>query len=313
MKKLSTILASLLLGVCSIFASGCYLTQAQTMKNIQGTYRLKTYTTTEEHYDAEDKIQRTVTNEIETNGYEIYFVITGNNRGYYAYQSNAESPYIREVELQYEQGSEENKGKYAYVLYKLNSTDREFDRMGVTKNFLQENRPVICGKLFGEEVSQTGFDRSWEKVDKATDLSYVTKQWGEVPTYTYEGYAKEGGYNAYCKHDATTLPEGEKFQEPYLYYYFILDTWKMEATTYYAYSTDRQAQQKTEDITLLDGWNRIKMGNDVWAVDVNGFGYENQMEGTDANIPYHLSASRFVVQNAAEEIQRQIDNYLQQE
>ncbi len=312
MKKLSAILASLLLGVCSIFASGCLLTQAQPMKNIQGTYKLNRYDQEDKEYDENDNIQTTITSLMETRGYEFYFVVTGNNRGYYAYKSNEKSAYVREVELQYEQGSnEENAGKYAYVKYK-DYTATEYETMGVTKNHLTEDEIAICWKPFGEPVISPGYNISWEKVDKATDLSYVKKQWGEVPTYTYEGWAKEGGYKAYCEYDASTLDGGEKFQDPYLYYYFVLDTWKMKATTYYAYAADKTPATKTEDITLVDGWNKIKIGEEVWIARSYAEWYDKEIQNV-SNVPYTLSASRFVIQDAAEAIQEQIDNYLQQE
>lgn len=307
MKKLSAILASILLGVCSIFASGCILTQAQTMKNIQGTYKMTYYTVTDKHYNAEGAEETDIIDQVEKYGYEFYFVVTGNSTGYFAYKSATEGPYVREVELKYEQGSEEDTGKYSYVCYK-DYSETEYERMGVTKNHLKEAKLAVCWKPFGVPVTSPGFDRSWEKVDKATNLSYVKKQWGEVPTYTYEGWAREGGYQVSRYYNATDIPEGQEFVDPYLYYYFVLDTYKMKATTYYASSADKAPKTKEENITLVNGWSEIKIGEEAWTL--SGTSYSRALEVTETNFVHTMYASKWYTRNAAEEIQLEIDRIL---
>ncbi len=188
MKKIRRILLICLLCVCSVFASACYVTQAQTMKNIKGTYKLVQNQRTDEKFDGEGKKVSTVTDLIETQGLEVYLVVTGEQTGYYAYKATGEETYVKEVALTYET-DEEKTDKYTFVRYK-DAVESDFNSLGVTKNSLNFYRPSICAMLGKLELNQAGYNVRWEKVDKATDLSYVKKQWGEVPTYTYEGWAE---------------------------------------------------------------------------------------------------------------------------
>ncbi len=311
MKKLRSILLACLLGVCSIFASACYITQSQTMKNIQGTYKLTNYKRTDETYDKDDKKVTTVTDLIETKGLEVYLVVTGNSTGYYAYKANDTQAYVKEVALTYQADSEDG-SKYSYVGYK-DASAKDYENRGVTKNSLNFYRPAICGKLFNQPVYQAGYDEHWNKVDKATDLSYVKEQWGEVPVYSYEGWMKEGGYTAYCQYDATLVPEGESFVDPYQYYMFVLDTAKMKATTYYALASDGVPQKKTENVTLVDGWATIRIGEETWTVGEYGLGYISTEKETENGIAYKINASRVCTLNATADIESRVENYQNQE
>ncbi len=190
MKKLRRILLAVLLCVCSIFASGCYLTQAQTMKNVKGTYQLARYDRTDEGVDEEGKKFSTVTDEIEEKGLEVYLVVTGAQTGYYAYKSATEGAYIKEVAFTYET-STDDANKYTFVCFK-DALEKEFKKLGVTKNSLNFSRPSIYTTIGKAELKQAGYNERWDKVDKATDISFIAKKWGEVPQYTYEEWANRG-------------------------------------------------------------------------------------------------------------------------
>ncbi len=187
MKKLRSIIVACLLCICSIFASGCYVTQAQTMKNVKGTYQLVRSDKTEQYHDASGKIVTEFTDEIESKGLEIYLVVTGTQTGYYAYKSATESGYIKEVAITYDVDKEDS-NKYTYVRFK-DALQSDFESFGITKDSLNFYRPSICTMVGKLELKQTGYDKRWDKVDKATDLSYITEKWGEVPQYTYEEWA----------------------------------------------------------------------------------------------------------------------------
>lgn len=319
MKKLHCIFIACCLFFCSFFTAGCYITQAQTMKNIKGTYQLVKYEMTRERYNKEDKIVTTVTDYIERDGLELYLVVTGTNSGYYVYKSNDTPAFAREVALSYQADTEET-NKYAKVGYK-DMEDSEYSDFGVTKNALNYYRPAICDKLFGLEVNQDGYDMDWKKVDKATDLSYVKKQLGEFACFTYEGWDKHGGYQASFEFDGSLLPEGETFKDPYLYYYIEMDTVQMKATTYFAYPVSEGEtpikEQKTEDITLVNGWDIIKIGANEWAKNNVTFGnYEREVQPDNTvvgAIPYRIVLTHIIRENANEHIQGLISNYFTEE
>ncbi len=295
MKKFYSLLLACCFMIFSIFIGGCYLTNAQKMKHIQGTYLLKSYTTTEKHYEnikESDKIITTVTNEIEERGLVTYLVVTGNNRGYYVTKEKGIPTYAREVELQYE-GSTEEQNKYSYVAHKAASSS-EWTRMGVTRDSLNEARPAICfkGLITNAEVSTSGFDRYWTKVDSATDLSYVQAQLGSFPVYGLEEYEVQGGYITSFSYDVTTPPTDTAFTPSYYYYFFILDTHNMQATTYFA-ERNGEPQEKTSSIVLLqDDWSQIQIGEDVWTRSSFGYGYTRTVEAAEDGIAYTISASR---------------------
>ncbi len=183
MKRFRSVIVAFCLFFCVTFFAGCYMTNAQPMKKIKGTYRLTTYQTTDKRYGAEDSIETTIINQIEENGVEVYLVVTGSNTGYYAYKDKNQEAYIQEVELTYE-ASAEDTSKYAFVGYRCN-TYSDFEKFGVTKNCMNKTVPAICSKLFNQPVYQRGYTKNWKKQSGKTDLSYVKGKFGNCKQYAF--------------------------------------------------------------------------------------------------------------------------------
>ena len=301
MKKIRAIFIACLLFFSAFFTAGCYITQAQPMKNVKGTYELTNYTITEQKKHSDGVVRDTTTNMLESRGMVTYLVITGTGTGYYVYKTNDVAAYAREVLLSYEK-SEEETSKYKRVGYK-DYTSSEYSMFGITKGALNFSKPPI---FISNNIRTDGVSKSWKKVDKATDLSYVKKQLGEIPCYTLEGYQQEGGYNVHCEYNTFDNPD---FVSPYAYYYVILDTAKMQATSIYANAVAEGETpvrtEKTEEITLMgDGWNTIKIGGVYWQKDAMTGNYTREIVQPSA---YKLVMHQIVKENAKAYIETQIN------
>ena len=97
MKKIRAIFIACLLFFSVFFTAGCYITQAQPMKNVKGTYELTNYTITEKKKHSDGVVRETTTDMLETRGMVTYLVITGTGTGYYVYKSNDVAAYAREA------------------------------------------------------------------------------------------------------------------------------------------------------------------------------------------------------------------------
>ena len=299
MKKIRAIFVACLLFFSVLFATGCYITQAQPMKNVKGTYQLTSYTITEKKKHSDGVVRETTTDMIEKYGMETYLVITGTGVGYYVYKTNEIAAYAKEVNLSYEASSDDS-SKYTRVGHK-DYTSSEYTMFGITKDALNFSRPPF---YISNAVRTNGESKSWKKVSKATDLSYVKEQLGEIPCYTLEGYAQEGGYSVYFEYDAYL---GEEFVPLYAYYYVILDTVKMQATTIYADTAAEGEKpvkkEKTETITLVNGWNTIKIGDVEWQSSLRG-SYERYVAD---ELPYTMVMQQIIKENAREYIEAEIN------
>ena len=177
MKKIRNIcvlIATFLMAIVTL--SGCMFIQAQPMRKVKGTYRLKSETITNAKTDA-------VTDNVEKYGKEVYLIITGGSTGYYVYSDNETEPYKREVFLRYVYNEEDSK-KVSEVEYSFGGSD--YERFGVTSGALNYSRPAI---YLSDKVYTNGESKSWEKVDNATDLSYVNGIFSNIHDYV----ANEGG------------------------------------------------------------------------------------------------------------------------
>ncbi len=183
MKKFRSIVVAVCLFLCVTFGAGCYVTNAQPMKKIKGTYKLTQYKTTDKRYDENDSVVTTVVDKIVEEGMEVYLVVTGESTGYYAYKDKETEAYAQEVELYYE-ASPEDTSEYTFVGYRVN-TYSDFDKFGVTKNRLNKSVPSICMKIKDRPMYQQGYDKDWEKVSDAIDLSYVSAQLGGLTPYKF--------------------------------------------------------------------------------------------------------------------------------
>ncbi len=285
MKKMRTILVAVCMFVCSIFATGCYFIQAQTMKNVKGTYKLTYYTTTTKQYVKNESgtyvVESSTEDTLKVNQIEYYFVVTGEDRGYYVYKDKDTDAYGLEVYMSYQSNKEDNK-KYDYVNYRR-VTEKEDNKLGISKNALHDSRIPTYLKvtLFGQtSISHTpGFDKTWTKVSDKTDLSYVKEQMGEFPVYGYEEWSIQGLHVMHEQYDVNAVSAITPNFNPYKYYNVIIDTLNMKATTYYALDSDSDAtagRVKESDIELVDSWATIQFNGLTWTLNEMG-GYESEV------------------------------------
>lgn len=274
MKILRKICMALAVAMAMAFLAGCYVIQAQPMKKLKGTYQLTNYTRTPS-YTYGDKKPDTI-NYLEQYGYEDYLVVTGEGKGYYVHKANDTPAYSVEVDLAYEY-HEEDSSKVAYVKYKtvLESSYETDNKFGVTSGGLNCSNPG--GLHLGIEglPVTAGYDKNWQKVDNATDLSYVKMKFSNLKEYSYQEWA----YNIVLEFgEAKNVGTGEWLHDtnnPYEYYYIAIDPVAKQATTYYALKADLEQKKETSAITLADGtWNTIQIGDLTLTKESSSYTYK---------------------------------------
>ncbi len=171
MKKYSRRIASLALAVILMLStlafSGCYVISSGTIKQVSGTYKLTKYT---------DKVDR-----LETDGIELYLVLSSGSTGYFAYRDNETAGYTRTVSIRYIEDTEEP-GKYSYVEVDFEGKG-EYEKFGIYCKLFERKLNATRTKWKGnpfEGTLQVDYTISigFERVSSATDLSYVNKHFG---------------------------------------------------------------------------------------------------------------------------------------
>ena len=181
MRIFKRLLALALLVAFALTASGCYVISAQRMWRVKGTYKLTAYTYTPQYEKREGYTPRTYNYvEDEEYRYEVYLVVTGEGSGYYVRKDADTAAYYKTVSLSYEYS--EDSQKVAYVIYNGVDPIGGVNKLGVTKNHLGYSKPGFDFTQLFTEKSMRSEDLyvSFEKVDRATNLSYVEKQLGPL-------------------------------------------------------------------------------------------------------------------------------------
>ncbi len=176
MRKIRLLSLMLALGLLITSVTGCSLVKAEKMEKVKGTYKLTNLKIT----DAETK---EVTDCIVEKGYEEYFIVTGEEKGYYVHKDNqTEQAYYREVWLTYEY-DEEDSSLVKSVAYRYSQYGNSYEyRFGVAYGGLNFSKPPYnpqadwLNALDGEEWD-------WKKESDAIDLSYATEKLGELVAY----------------------------------------------------------------------------------------------------------------------------------
>ena len=275
MKKAKIAVALLLVMALAVSMASCYVISPQRMRRVQGTYKLTTYTYTPSH---ERKEGYTPTTYDYVNDdkykYEDYLVITGSGTGYYAHRDASGDAYVKEVTLSYER-SEDNSSLIEYVVYNDSLTagsDSRVNRLGVTRGALNySNISIDYTEPFTKRPMRTeSLSVRWQRVDRATDLSYVTEQLGELKSYGYAAFAKRGIY----AQSILSAPESqEPAENPYLYYFVVVDTARGVSTAEVCYalkaSPEEQVRQ-TLPFSVSEAMDSITLGGEVFSADPYG-------------------------------------------
>ena len=266
-KKLISILLIAVLLTASL--SGCYIVSGQKMKSVKGTYKLVTYTYTPQH---ERRNGYTATTYDYVNGekymYEDYLVVTGTSTGYYIHKDASGDAYIKEITLSYEYDTEDS-SKVNYVIYNdsvsVNSNEGGRHRLGVSKDSFNYSKAAFdFTELFTKREMRTeSISVRWEKVSRATDLSYISEQLGELKYYEYAAFAKRGVYEA-------TYTFGDLYSD-FLYIFYVIDTAKGKlCATIYLGANDGEQFVKSFEMTADESLSTLTFNSTTWIADMYG-------------------------------------------
>lgn len=291
MKRIKSLVVLLLLLATLISMTSCYFISSQTMDKLEGTYKLTSYTYTPKHERKEGYTPKRYdyVNDEEYK-YEDYLVITGTGTGYYVHKDAKGECYVKEVTLSYEY-STDNPGKIDYVTYNdsisVNQTGG-IHRMGVAKGNLNYNKQAIdYTELFTKRPMRTeALSVRWEKVSKATDLSYVRGQVVDMKTYSYKAFALRGIYELT---EITNATDSEMHSPRYSYYYVLIDTaeGKTTATVCYSPADEPNTQYKrTVNVTHADDFSWFVIDGVNWTLLA---GYTSRFSSFEGDRESHLT------------------------
>ena len=291
MKSVKRLLAVILIAALILTLAGCYIISGQKMRNVQGTYKLTSYTYTPKYERKEGYTPRTFNYlEDEEYQYEDYLIITGTGMGYYVHKEASSPAYVKEVTLRYEYNSD-NSSKVEYVIFNDALTVNEssgFNRMGVTKNSLNYTKNSIdyTELLTKRPMRSDSLTVRWTKVSRDTDLTYAVKALGELKQYDYNAFAKKGIYQ---RNAPWSIETGVVQETPYQYFYYVIDTAENEfkATAYYAMK-DSPTEQVVSRLVLTrnaEDWSQISIDGVEWALEQPwGSNYYNDTDGLRTTI-----------------------------
>jgi hypothetical protein len=254
MKNLRKLISAILIIALALSLSGCYIVSGQKMRNVKGTYRLTNYSYTPSY---ERREGYTPTTRDYINGekymYEDYLIVTGNTTGYYVHSDASGDSYVKEVNIRYEYDTEDS-SKVNYVIHNdsisVNSDEGGTHRLGVTRDaFNYYKSSINYNELFTNRPMATeSLSVHWEKVSKATDLSFAEEQLGKLKYYDYASFAQRGIY------ELTGITEGEEGGDKYSYLFCLIDTARdaFTVTAYYALAGSDETVKKSIDVSAIN-------------------------------------------------------------
>lgn len=306
MKFFKKILTSLLIIVSFMLCVGCYFINAQTMKDVRGTYKLTAYTRTYSNPSEGQSIDY-----IKDNGWEAYLIVTGSSEGWFAMKTSETAAYAKQVTLSYEYDLEET-SKVRYVFYQ-DSVSSDKTRLGVQEDKLTHSTPSVDLGILQRPYS---ISMTFEKVDDATDLTYAKKKLGEMPTYSKGAYRQQGLYYLQeygTAEDAAHTPE---YESQYIYFYFALDTGAEKATVYYALKSDCQQRQEEVDVKPIGDWEGMEIDGVDWTPEWIGATSVVHTFAPTEEVPYtvtqklHLWWREYTKEELETQLQADLDAYL---
>lgn len=285
MRRIKYLFATLLVFVIAMASFGCYVIQAQKMKDVKGTYKLVTYTYTPSYERKEGYTPKT-TNYItdEDKLYEDYLVVTGEDIGYYVHKDVNTPAYSKGVSLTY-MYDDEDTSKVEYVTWNDVFTKNKEDdghKLGISKNRLNYSLPAydFTQLITKKKMRSQDLRVNWKKVDDATDLSYVKEKLGEVKEYDYTGFGVRGIYEWFASHD---IASSTSIDNGYQYYYIVIDTAKGVTTAKISYALrESPAERVAETVAFAhaEDWTSMTIGDLTWTLDPEwGTYYFTEVDG----------------------------------
>ncbi len=290
MKKVKYLLAAVLIASVLLSSVGCYMISGQKMDTVKGTYKLTEYTWIEKYERKEGYTPKTI-NYIEDEDYlyEDYLIITGSGKGYYVHKDAKTPAYVKEVTLAY-QYSEEKTSSIEYVIFNDALSVNEnsgVHKLGVNKKGLNYTKNAIdyTELISKKQMRSENITVRWEKVDKATDLTYVEEKLGSLKRYDYDSYGVRGIYELDA---AIELETGNVVANEYQYFFYVIDTAEnaTTATAYYAMK-ESPTVQVSEKVTITHAagdWSTLSLGGVSWQMSDIGTYYYRESDGLKYSI-----------------------------
>lgn len=256
MKTLKRLTCVFLVFLLLFSLSSCYVISGQKMRRVTGTYKLTHYSRTPAH-ERKNGQTRAATDYVadERYLYEDYLIVTGSGTGYYVHKAVDEEAYVKVVNLSYQYNSEDS-SLVEYVMYTDSanpSTDSGLNRLGVNREHLGYSKPAIdyTEPFTKRQMRTEQISVSWDRVDKATDLSYVEELLGSLKQYDQNAFAARGIYEITEIRDVET---GTAVDSEALFCFLVIDPAEgaPRATLHYA-AKDAPTETVTEDVTLTRG------------------------------------------------------------
>ena len=313
MRKL---LIPLIILTIMLFQSGCYVTKAARLNDIVGTYELTGYNRTgEDAFDYKEE-----------NGMVAYLVIKDANSGYYIYKDNWTDLSVRAVQITLT-ADEEEPNKYNFVTYKLDSITDEV-KLGIHSGNLNSSIPKSSGNLLDGTYNAFAayINTDYKRVNKATDLSFVKKQLGELPAVTEYGLSAYDGIYYYNHYNIDNMvldynTFSRNYTEPFIYAMFDLNIYTQKATVYYALKNTPIEKKQVEysfSISQSDGVVMFNIGAKTYPAELKGKNAYMFIPQTtvieEAEIPFDLAFIKSArnTTNLENQINWQIEYYEQQ-
>lgn len=241
MKKTALVLTIILVAaLCATMLSSCYVSRPAAMKKVVGTYELTSFTRT--YSAAEGETESNTVDMIKDKEIKAYLVVNADGKGYYVYSDKDTEVTTHQVNITFTY-DEDDSSKVKEIYY-TDGADASGDgsplkgheHLGVyfkwTTKKLTYSMPAVLGRKYSQSVR-------YDRVDKATDLSYVSKKFGKTLVAPAYEVAQLDGLLTY---------EGiYDMNSPYVYYYMDYRPAQNKATVYYMLKADEI--QKTQDVT----------------------------------------------------------------
>lgn len=247
MKKRLLTFALILITV--FMATGCYVTKAERISRIVGTYKLTNYT--------DDGV-----NMIEKLGLEVYLVINNEGKSYYVYKRGEFERTVEEIDVRFIPDEEET-NKYAYVEFKRGNS-ATWEKYGYFSKSLNRNETKWKGSILDNTLSSYQVSRNWKRVSSKTNLSFVEDEVGTLPRVMTSEESIYDGIFALEHSSGLELLTPEQSEalntvgsDPFVYYYLDVNMASKKATVYYMLKSDEQAVVKENvpfEITRENGY-----------------------------------------------------------
>ena len=291
MKATRILLSILVITALVLSLASCYFITGQDMDDLEGTYKLTSFTYTPSY---ERKEGYTPTERDYVNGedylYEDYLVITGESTGYYAHKDASGQTYVKVVKLSYEYDTDDT-DEIEYVTFEdalSSSNNIEVNKLGVSGDILNYTKSAYdyTTLITKVDMRSESIRVRWEKVSDDTDLSYVEEKLGNLKSYDYEGYKRRGIYELTSVRNTES---GEYLDSEYLYLFYVIDTYDgaSTATLHYAQASDpEQKFTRTVTFSYSSDLTSLTVGADTWTLESMWGNYYISQSG---NMEYHYS------------------------